>query len=93
MDVAEVVRLAKGYVSDLFAEEQPVNVGLEEIEFDDKKDEWDVTIGFSRPWNLNRNALTALTGDPVATGRSYKVVRIRDSDGIMVGLRQRTFAT
>lgn len=92
MDVPEVVRLAKGYVVQLFAEEDPMNVGLEEIEFDDKKQEWDVTIGFSRPWNISRNALSGLTGETPPAGRSYKIVRIRDKDGQMVGLRQRAFA-
>ncbi|WP_269513849.1 hypothetical protein [Brevundimonas subvibrioides] len=93
MNVPEVVRLAKGYVVQLFEEENPLNVGLEEIEFDDKKQEWDVTIGFSRPWNVSRNALSALTGEASPAGRSYKIVRIRDSDGQMVGLKQRAFAS
>lgn len=92
MDVPEVVRLAKGYVIELFEEENPLNVGLEEIEFDEDKREWAVTIGFSRPWNVSKNALSALTGDNSLAGRSYKIVRIRDSDGQMTGLRQRAFA-
>lgn len=92
MNVPDVVRLAKRYVIELFEDENPLNVGLEEIEFDDTKQEWDVTIGFSRPWNVSRNALSALTGDQQTAGRSYKIVRIRDADGEMVGLKQRAFA-
>lgn len=93
MNVPEVVRLAKRYVVELFEEENPLNVGLEEIEFDDRKKEWDVTIGFSRPWNVNRNVLATLQVEPAAPGRSYKVVRIRDSDGQLIGLKQRAFAS
>ena len=53
MDMKDAAKLAKEYVADLFDEEGISNVGLEEIVFrDDGGDEyWDVTVGFSRPWD------------------------------------------
>jgi len=58
MDVKEAVKRAKQYVAELYEEEGLVNLGLEEIEFDEKAGLWRVTLGFSRPWNTLRNALT-----------------------------------
>ena len=76
MDVNEAVRLAKAYVADLFEAEQITDVGLEEIVFDEKSYSWNVTIGFSRPWDQKGPLVAALTERRPA--RSYKVVRIND---------------
>ncbi len=76
MDVKEAVRLAKSYVADLFEAEQITNVGLEEIEFDEMSNCWNVTIGFSRPWEQSGPLATALAEKSPA--RSYKIVRIND---------------
>ena len=51
MDVKEAAKLAKEYVADLFAEEEIGNVGLEEIELAADRRYWEVTVGFSRPWD------------------------------------------
>jgi hypothetical protein len=37
MDVREAVKSAKDWVLDVMKDEQPVNLGLEEVEFDDTK--------------------------------------------------------
>lgn len=87
MEVKEAVRAAKAYVSDLFAEESIINLGLEEVSFDDAAGTWDVTLGFSRPWNTIKNALTAISGD-AATRRAYRVVEIRDSDGKVLSVKR-----
>ena len=50
MDVKEAAKLAKDYVADLFKDERISNVGLEEIELRDGRF-WEVTVGFSRPWD------------------------------------------
>ena len=76
MEVKDAVRLAKDYVADLFEAEQITDVGLEEIEFDEKSDSWNVTIGFSRPWD-QKGPLVAALGER-RPARSYKVVRIHD---------------
>jgi len=88
MDVKEAVKRAKNYVAEIFEDEGLSNLGLEEIEHDDQSGTWNVTLGFSRPWNTTRNALTALTGD-LAARRTYKVVRVRDVDGEILSVVRR----
>jgi uncharacterized protein YdeI (YjbR/CyaY-like superfamily) len=88
MDVKDAVKRAKSYVAELFAEEGLTNLGLEEIEHDDQAGTWNVTLGFSRPWNTARNALTALTGDAAAR-RTYRIVRVRDTDGEVLSVKRR----
>lgn len=88
MNVKEAVKRAKDYVSDLMAEEGLANLGLEEVERDDSNGEWRVTVGFSRPWNSERSALTALAGE-APPKRAYRVVRLRDADGEVLSLERR----
>lgn len=84
MDVKLAVKIAKTQVVDLFADEEIVDIGLEEIRLDDTAGIWTVTIGFSRPWD-QKNALTAALGEG-RPGRSYKVIHLADTDGRMVAL-------
>ena len=84
MDVKEAVQVAKEYVDELFGDERIVNVGLEEVDLD-QLGHWTVTIGFSRPWD--RNIGPILAGH---TPRSYKVVRVRDRDGKVLSVKDRT---
>jgi len=85
MDVKQAVKIAKTQVTDLFADEEIVDVGLEEVEFDDSVGVWTVTIGFSRPWD-QKNVLTTALGEG-QPGRSYKVLQIAGKDGRMVSMR------
>lgn len=82
MEVKEAVRAAKRHIRELYESEDIRNVGLEEVEVDDDGD-WRVTIGFSRPWDLETKDIQSdlLRGVGVQIGRSYKVVRIKDLDG------------
>ncbi len=58
MQIKDVVTVtvAVNYVSELFEHEKISNLGLEEIEFDDRAGEWLVTVGFSRPWDYPQNS-------------------------------------
>jgi hypothetical protein len=85
MEVREAVKSAKDWVRDVMKEEQPVNLGLEEVEFDDKSRVWKITLGFSRPWNSTKNALSTLTGD-VAPWRAYRTIIVDDKDGHVRGM-------
>jgi hypothetical protein len=81
MNVKEAVELAKKHVIDLFSTEGVENVGLEEVEYDNDRSMWHITIGFSRPWDR----------PPVyemGTKRSYKVVNISD-EGNVVSVKNR----
>ena len=84
VDVKLATKTAKEYVVDLFADEQIDHVGLEEVRFDQSSDVWEITIGFSRPWD--RGPLKIL---PDPAQRSYKVVRINDTDGRVMSVVHR----
>ena len=47
MQVKEAVSLAKRYIQEVFSDEKIDNIGLKEVEFDDKSNIWSITIGFS----------------------------------------------
>jgi len=87
MDTKEAIKLAKEHVMDMFADEGIYNLGLEEVSFNEADKIWNVTLGFSRPWNTARNAFTALTGEE-APKRSYKIIRISDADKKIVSLNR-----
>jgi hypothetical protein len=85
MDVKKAVTIAKTWLLDVLSEEGITNVGLEEVEFDEDKGEWLITIGFSRPWNTTRNAFTAISGEP-ATRRAYRVITVREPNGTVTSM-------
>lgn len=87
MDVKEAAKLAKEYVADLFADEGIDNVGLEEIELGDDRRFWEVTVGFSRPWDHGGLA-TTIVGQ-TGLRRSYKVLRIDNTSGNVASIRDR----
>lgn len=105
MDVKEAARTARAHIADLFADENVQHVGLEEVEFDDVADVWNITIGFSRPWELSKDlpkkpismvptpVLEELNPPPPPPPpRSYKIVRVRDSDGHVISVTHRALA-
>lgn len=85
MDVQQAVKLAKDWVLDVMKDEDPINLGLEEVEFDDPSQVWKITLGFSRPWNSTKNALSSLTGD-AALRRAYRTVLVDDKNGRVKGM-------
>jgi len=88
MDVKEAISKAKEYVKTVYEGERIRNVGLEEINWDEVARVWDITIGFSRPWEADRGS--RITGmEPDILKRSYKIVRIRDDDGVVASVRHR----
>src|SRR6266851_1128670 len=99
MVVKEAVAAAKQAVIDAFAGEHVSNLGLEEVEFLElgpAHGVWNVTIGFSRPWDRPPQPDTGLA---IATAialarsggwsRSYKVVRIADPEGRVLSIKDR----
>lgn len=87
MDVKQAVRTAREYVVSLYDEEEITDIGLEEVEFDDCSSQWRVTIGFSRPWDKAKSVPIRIAD--VQRPRSYKVIRIDNSDGQIVSLKDR----
>ncbi len=86
MDVKEAVAVAKSYLTEVFHEERIADIGLEEIEFRRSDSTWEITLGFSRPWD---HGIGVVLGQRRASSRSYKVVRIKDHSGEVQSLKDR----
>lgn len=89
MDVKEAVELAKLYIADVYSNENIRNVGLEEIDYDDSKGIWYVTIGFSRPWDAPFNTLAALAIQDASSKRTFKTLRISDATRKVLSIKNR----
>lgn len=87
MDVKAAVAQAKNHIAELFADEGVKNLGLGEVDYDDDKGVWRVTIGFSRPWDEPRNALAALAGQNTYWRRAYKVVSIDEHNAKVLSVK------
>lgn len=85
MDVKEAVAIARNYFENVFEEEGIGKATLEEIWFDDQKDEWCITMG------VRRQLPTSTILDPLRreTLVDYKTVRISDKDGKIVSVKIR----
>jgi hypothetical protein len=90
VNVKEAVAQAKKYIFDLFSDENPKNIGLEEVEFDEQTNEWLVTIGFSRPWdNPMESSIAALSNLQRLPNRAYKIVRISNEKDEVLSVKTR----
>lgn len=83
MEAREAVKQAKLYLADLLQDEQPSNIGLEEIEKEGAI--WRVTLGFSRPWN-QATLFSPPGGKP--TGRSFRMLTIDDKTGEVLSMKK-----
>jgi len=85
MEVKEVVKIAKAYVADVFSAENPSNIGLEEIVFDEMGKCWKITVGFSRPWDyqksLELDSSLRVRNHQRSLSGSIKWLRLSDDDG------------
>lgn len=88
MDVNKAVDLAKRYVVNIFDGEEITNVGLEEVKFNHVSNCWQITIGFSRPWDYPKNLLEVEQPEK----RTYKVVNINDEDSLVLSVENREVA-
>lgn len=84
-DAKSAVRAAKEYLLALLGDESPGDLGLEELEYDDRQDVWLVTLGFSRPWD--RNAIATFTGQ-TPKFRTYRVLKVRPDGEVMSFMRR-----
>ena len=83
MDAKTAVDLAKQHIADLFSRENVSNLGLEEVDYDDAREQWRITVGFSRPWD--NSAVGTMIG---GLRRTYKVVTL-DKDGKAISVKNR----
>ncbi|MCY4624152.1 MAG: hypothetical protein OXC99_04005 [Chloroflexi bacterium] len=87
MTVKDAVETAKNHVLLLFGAEDIGDLGLEEIYFDPDADCWNITIGFTRPWDRKLPLATSLYEKTLA--RSYKTVSINTSNGDVLWVKDR----
>lgn len=92
MDVKQAVDLAKKYFQEIFGQEGYQGLGLEEVDFDDPTNTWEITIGFFRPMPHQPNNVI---GQMLryASERSYKIVRISDKTGKVISVKNRELQT
>ena len=81
MDVKQAVAAAKQHVAELFANEGVAELGLEEVDFDEAREEWLITVGFARRWDV-AGVARILESVP---RRTYKIVVIAISFLFSVG--------
>lgn len=81
MDVKRAIEIAKQHLADVFSDEAMSPPQLEEVWFEDADQVWCVTLGF---W---RKPAGPLIG--TISNRSYKVVRVSDTSGKPLSIRNR----
>ena len=86
MNAREAKEAARDYIIDLFADEEVMHIGLEEVVYHRQAQEWRITYGFVRAWD-KRGELGIKMGMPAP--RSYKVVSIDDNTGEVISLKDR----
>ena len=92
MDVREAARTAKAYIADVFADENIDEVGLEEVDFDDRLNIWKITVSFMRPrgsMNIFQAAASGYSQGTRTRQRSYKVVNIDDAGSRVISVKHR----
>ncbi|MCJ2138178.1 hypothetical protein MKK69_29710 [Methylobacterium sp. J-026] len=83
----DAVARARTWLLATMSDENITNLGLEEVEH--CPGYWNITLGFSRPWDEARNAVTVLSG-AVIMRRTYKVITVDEVTGEIIAMRNRT---
>ena len=86
VDVKNAVKIAKDYIRESFSTDDVKNIGLEEISFDEASNCWNITVGFSWPWEQAPiNSLPGMAAlnvmFPENLPRTYKIVTVSAVDG------------
>ncbi|MEL6063275.1 MULTISPECIES: hypothetical protein [unclassified Methylobacterium] len=87
INLNEAVERAKAWLHATMSGESITNVGLEEVEH--QPGYWNITLGFSRPWDATRNAVTVLSG-AVVMRRTFKTITVDERTGEVVAMKNRT---
>jgi hypothetical protein len=91
MEDKEAIRIAKEYVEDRLADESVINVGLEEVDFQPADNTWEITVGFSRPWNTPKSKAQEVMeslGAISSMKRSMEVIKV-GPDGKVLSMKDR----
>lgn len=91
MNVKHAVKKAVEYIVDIFESEKLENIGLEEVVLNEAEDMWEVTVGFSRPWDHQKSGLIASV-QALNPRRRYKIVQIDNESGEVKSIKIREVA-
>lgn len=89
----EAIQTAKKYLEDVFdgSGERITNLGLEEIRLSDNERVWEITLGFSRPWQRHgtsvADVIQGVRHRPPE--RTYKIVVLEADTGKFVSMDNR----
>ena len=92
MEVDEAIKKAIGFVAIVYKEEKISHVGVEEIEFDEVKNEWSITIGFFRVWRNEDLTLPEIIAGQSRrrwNDRILKILRLSDDTGEVLSMKIR----
>lgn len=90
MEVKEAAQVAKATVASLFEDQQISNILLEEVDFGELPATWSITVGFFRRAEVDPQSVAGSLSSLIGRRRSFKVVRIRDSDGKVLSVKHRS---
>jgi len=84
MDIKDAIKKAIACVKDLFSDEHIGHIGLEEVRLNEVEGLWEITVGFSRPWDSPKsvyNNFNEMLNPTPPQMRHYKIVKIDDASG------------
>ena len=81
LDPSRVIRHAKSWLTQVYADEKIENLGLEEVRFQDGT--WEITLGF------DRFKKTGSVLDGIVPRREYKVIVLSGDDSAVIEMRNR----
>lgn len=92
IDIKNAVDAARDEAAELFANEPLVNLALEEIEFDEEKQHWLVTLGYDSPNRVTRKTTGPSLFPTIEEEipRKYKLFRIDANDGHLISMNIRS---
>jgi hypothetical protein len=96
IDVKEAIRAAKTEVAELLEGEAYQALGLEEVKYDERDNVWLITLGWNRPWDVEKrhsqaSGLSATIAGIVPTTttrqlRTFKKIKIDGKTGAFISM-------
>ncbi len=96
INVLRAVSIASARIKELYLDQNPQNVLVEEVRFEFESNRWEITIGFSRNANLIPASSISKMNIPIGQmqsydpDRKYKLVEVDGTSGAVLALRTRT---
>lgn len=86
MDVRDAIARAKTYIGEVFADQRASDLRLEEVEFDEPHDRWNVTISFLRG---SGESPSTFLEEIARRQRTYRSVAVAADSGKMISIKSR----